>query len=72
VAPAEFEELVMADPLYLDYRVENGEERYKVLGATAAGRVLIAVWTARQGKIRAVTAYAASRAYQEPYWEGHG
>jgi hypothetical protein len=44
----------------------------KVLGVTKAGRVLIGVWTQRQGKVRAVTAYAASLVYRDLYWETYG
>lgn len=72
VTPAEFEELIGGDPLFLEYAVENGEERFKVLGATKLGRVLIAVWTPRDGKIRAITAYAAVRGHQKLYWETRG
>ena len=67
VSPQEFEDLMHGDPLYLEYEAENDEERYKVPGATRAGRVLIAVWTPREGKVRAVTAYRAGRIYQELY-----
>jgi|SRR5271154_5878870 uncharacterized DUF497 family protein len=65
VDPIELEEMVMGQPAYLEYQTASGEERYKVLGATKAGRVLIGIWTPRDGKVRAVTAYAANRAYQE-------
>ena len=69
VTPDEFEELMIRDPVYLEYQARNNEERYKVLGMTAAGRVLIGIWTPRDGKVRAVTAYAASRAYRDLYAE---
>ena len=72
VTPKEFEELMAGDPVYLEYQVPDDEERYKVLGVTEAGRVLIAIWTPRLGKVRAVTAYAASRAYRNLYWETRG
>ena len=72
VTPYEFEELMAGDPVYLEYQVESDEERYKVLGATKAGRILIAIWTPRAGRVRAVTAYGASRAYQILYWENRG
>ncbi len=68
VTTDEFEEIMTGEPVYLEYRAANDEERYKVLGATKAGRLLIAVWTAREGKVRAITAYGASRVYQELYW----
>jgi predicted DNA binding CopG/RHH family protein len=63
VTPKEFEELLAGDPVYLEYQVPDDEERYKVLGVTEA-RVLIGIWTPRVGKVRAITAYAASRAYR--------
>jgi uncharacterized DUF497 family protein len=69
VTPAEFEELITGDPVFLEYQARNGEERYKVLGATVAGRVLIGVWTLREDKVRAVTAYPASRAYRKLFRE---
>jgi hypothetical protein len=70
VGAQEFEELITSGLLYLEYQTAADEERYKVLGATRAGRVLIAVWTPREGRVRAVTAYQAGRAYQKVYSEG--
>ena len=72
VTPDEFEELMTGDPLYVEYQSGVDEERYKVLGATRAGRILTAIWTPREGKVRAVTAYGASRVYQKLYWESRG
>jgi uncharacterized DUF497 family protein len=69
VSPSEFEQLIANEPLDLEYHLEDGEERYKALGRTDAGRVLIGIWTLRHGRIRAITAYAASRRYQKLYWE---
>ena len=69
VTRQEFEELMGASPFYMDNESVDREERYKVLGATAAGRVLIAVWTPREGKVRAITAYAASRSQRQQYWK---
>ncbi len=69
VTTHEFEELMTLEPVDLEYQAEADEERYKVLGVTKTGRVLIGIWTAREGKVRAITAYAASRAYRELYWE---
>jgi uncharacterized protein len=64
----EFQQVLIGEQLYLEYHSVTGEERYKVLGATETGRVLIAVWTPREGRVRAVTAYSASRVYQQLYW----
>jgi len=51
------------------YEPQGDEERYKALGVTKAGRVLVGIWTPRRGKVRAVTAYPASRTYRKLYWE---
>jgi uncharacterized DUF497 family protein len=72
VTPTEFEELVSGDPFYLEYQAENHEQRYKVLGLTKARRVPIGVWTPRDGRVRAITAYAASRTYRDLYRESIG
>ena len=72
VTPDEFEDHMTGDPLYLEYQVRSHEERYKVLGATKSGRILVAVWTPREGKVRAITSYSASRIYQKLYRESHG
>lgn len=69
VSPQEFEQVIANDPFDLEYQIESGEERYKSLGVTATGRVLIVVWTVREGKARAVTAYPAGRPYAKLFWE---
>ncbi len=72
VWPQEFEQVIENDPLDLQYQVESGEERYKSLGVTNRGRALIVVWTLREGKVRAVTAYPAGKSYARLYWEMKG
>ncbi len=67
VSPQEFEQVIANDPLDLEYQVESGEQRYKSLGVTEMGRTLIIVWTLREGKVRAVTAYPAGRSYEKLY-----
>jgi hypothetical protein len=64
VSRQEFEEVMEGVPLDLEYQVENGEERYKALGITRRGRLLIAVWTPRDGRVRAITAYNAGALYK--------
>lgn len=68
VTPAEFEQVMGSDPVLVEYQTTNAEARYKILGQTRTGRVLFAVWTPRGGRVRAITAYRASRAYKELYW----
>ena len=67
VTTNEFEEVIMNEPLDLEYQTERGEPRYKSLGGTNQGRILIAVWTVREGRIRPITAYRASKPYRELY-----
>jgi len=68
-SPQEFEQAMMNDPIHLEYQVENGEARYKALGISNTGRELIAVWTLRKERVRAVTPYPAGSAYAKAYWE---
>jgi uncharacterized DUF497 family protein len=72
VTPIEFEEVLLNEPLDLEYETETGEERYKSLGATRLGRILIAVWMVRDGSIRAITAYPASAQYRKTYLRYRG
>jgi uncharacterized DUF497 family protein len=72
VTLSEFEEVVTNDPVYLEYQSETGEERYKAIGSTSAGKILVAIWAPREGKVRAITAYRASRTLQSVYREARG
>jgi uncharacterized DUF497 family protein len=60
VTPAEFEQVMYNDPLDLDYEVIDGEERYRSVGLTNGGRLLSVLFTVRNGRLRAVTAFPAS------------
>ena len=60
VTPAEFEQVMNNDPLEMDYELIDNEERYRSIGVTSGGRFLLAVWTVRDKKIRAVTSFPAS------------
>jgi uncharacterized DUF497 family protein len=59
VTPSEFEQLLSNDPVDLDYELVGSEARYRSVGLTSAGRLLSAVWTIRNGKVRAITAFPA-------------
>ena len=69
VAPAEFEQLLYNDPIDLNFEMIDNEERYRSVGLTNGGRMLSVVWTIRNGKVRAITAFPASvsdrKAFQE-------
>jgi len=69
VTPVEFEQALTADPLDLDYESINGEERYRSVGPTKRGRLLSVVWTVRNGKVRAVTAFPASISDTQAFFE---
>lgn len=72
VSRDEFEELLQNEPLDLEYETETGEERYKSLGATLRGRILVAVWTVRRGRVRAITAYPAAKRFRALYLQHRG
>ena len=69
VTSAEFEQLMNNDPLDLGYEVVNGEERYRSVGVTNGGRFLLVVWTVRDDKVRAVTAFTASVSNKKSFLE---
>jgi uncharacterized protein len=69
VTPAEFEQVLNNDPLDMDYDVINGEERYRSVGITNGGRFVLVLWTVRDGKVRAVTAFPASVSNKKSFLE---
>jgi uncharacterized DUF497 family protein len=69
VTPAEFEQVLTNDPLDLDYELVDGEERSRSVGPTSGGRLLSIVWTVRNGKVRAVTAFPAGVLDKKVYLE---
>jgi uncharacterized protein len=71
VTPLEFEQLLNNDPVDLGYELAGGEERYRSVGVTNAGRLLSVVWTIRDGKIRAVTAFAAGASDRKAFLRRH-
>ena len=71
IDPAEVQQVLNNNPLDLDYETESGEERYKSLGVTDSGRILVVVWTVRELKARVVTAYPASRPLRRLYEQNY-
>src|SRR5580693_4087488 len=59
VTPDEAEQVVLGASLPLKTEERSGEERNTELGETAAGRLLVVVWTWRRRKIRVVTGFPA-------------
>jgi uncharacterized DUF497 family protein len=72
VSPHEFEQVILSDPFELEYETDAGEERYKALGMTIQGRILVVVWTPREGRVRPVTAYPANKMLRETFWKLRG
>ena len=72
VGPHEVEEVLRGESFDLEYDIEAGEERFKSLGATSRGRILVVVWTVRGGRIRPITAYAASKRYKTLFLRSRG
>ncbi len=60
VTPAEAEQVIDGASLPIETEGRGGEERRTELGQTAAGRLLVVVWTWRRRRIRVVTAFPAS------------
>ena len=69
VAPAEFEQLLNNDPIDLNFELIDNEQRYRSVGLTNGGRLLSVVWTIRNGKVRAITAFPASVSDRKAFLE---
>ena len=69
VTPAEFEYVLTNNPVDLVYELIDEEERYRAVGLTSVGRLLTVVWTPRNCKIRAVTAFPATSSDKKAFLE---
>lgn len=67
VEPHEAEEAYNSDPIYLDYLIEDGEQRHREIGETLAGRILVVVSTMRGDWVRIITAYLPDRPLRLTY-----
>lgn len=72
VTPAEFEQAIRNDPMFIDVGGESGEDRWYAVGATERLRVLFLVYTYRGDRIRPVTAWNASKKLRKIYFRGKG
>jgi uncharacterized DUF497 family protein len=68
VSPDEFEEAVRNDPVFTDIEEEKGEERYHAVGGTNGLRILILIFSYRDGRIRPITAWDAGKSAREFYF----
>ena len=64
IAPVEAEQVILNRPVDLEPHLRNSEQRLAQIGETDAGRVLIAITTMRDNKIRIVTAWPANKSYR--------
>ena len=60
VLPEEAEEVLLGEPMELDFDQASGEDRWTYVGETTAGRVLTVVFTQRGRHMRIVTAFIPS------------
>ena len=72
IRPEEVEQVLVNSPMPVTEEIHNGEERFLDIGHTQAGKVLWVCWTLRNGKMRTVTAWAASRHDREGYYAQKG
>ena len=72
VTPAEFEQAICSDPIFFDYDIVDGEERWAALGSTSSFRIVVVWFTVREGRIRAVTAFSASKKRIREFWRRRG
>lgn len=68
VPSIEFEQAMMP-AIHVEYEVVDDEGRYHSIGPTSKGRLLYMVWTFRNGRIRAVTAFDAPAAAKREWKE---
>ncbi len=57
------------DPIDLNFKLIDNEERYRSVGLTNGGRLLSVAWTVRNGKVRAITAFPASVSDRKAFLE---
>jgi uncharacterized protein len=69
VQPEEAEEVMLGDPLDIEFNVVDGEERWSYIGETNEGRILRVTITFRGGRMRVVTAFEPEEHWKVFYLE---
>jgi|SRR5450432_2893691 len=72
VTPGEVKQVYANDPMDLEFRVVDGEDRYTILGHTGKFRVLVVALTMRGDAVRPVTAFDAGRDMCKAYLKSKG
>jgi len=67
ITPPEAEQVVLNNPIDLQFQISSGEERIAQLGETSAGRILVVITTMRDESIRVVTAFPATKQLRNLY-----
>lgn len=70
IRPNEAEEVMLGTPAIGDHDVVNGEDRWRAVGVTLALRVLVLVFTVRNGQIRVITGWPANKKAQRDFFAG--
>lgn len=60
VAPEEAEEVMLGEPIEVDFEVVDGEDRWSYVGETSERRILRVVMTVRGERTRILTAFKPS------------
>jgi uncharacterized DUF497 family protein len=67
VTPEEAEQVILGDPLDIEFDVVDGEERWSYLGETDDGRILWVTITLRGKRMRVVTAFEPEKHWKVFY-----
>lgn len=69
VTPEEAEEVMLGEPIEVDFEVFDGEDRRSYVGQAREGSILRVAITLRGERIRIVTAFEAPRYWKNFYLE---
>lgn len=68
IKPAEAEEFFRNDPIVKGHDVVNSEDRWTAVGATFSLRILVLIFTVRDGRIRVITGWDADKRTKKQYF----
>lgn len=69
VTPEEAEEVMLGEPIEVDFEGVDGEDRWSYVGETREGRILRVAITLRGELVRVVTAFEAPKYWKDFYFE---
>lgn len=67
ITPSEAEQVILNEPIDIEYQHHGEESRVAQIGETDRGRILVVVSTLRNGLTRVVTAFPAKRRLRAVY-----